>query len=119
MLTLRLMTHVATGGIVAAPTTSLPEDFGGVRNWDYRYTWVRDAAFTLYALIRLGLTEETGRFIHWITERAGEEGDGIPLQPLYGLDGCHDVPERELDLEGYRGSRPVRVGNGAGSSAVW
>lgn len=112
-LVMRLLVSDQYGSLIAAPTFGLPESIGGARNWDYRYTWVRDAAFTLYALIRLGLTEETGRFIHWITERAGEEGDGIPLQPLYGLDGCHDVPERELDLEGYRGSRPVRVGNGA------
>jgi GH15 family glucan-1,4-alpha-glucosidase len=113
-LVLRLLVSQEHGSLIAAPTFGLPESIGGVRNWDYRYTWVRDAAFTLYALIRLGLTDETGRFIHWIAERVGEEGDGIPLQPLYGLDGAHEVPERELlHLEGYRGSRPVRVGNGA------
>ena len=112
-LVLRLLVSQEHGSLIAAPTFGLPESIGGVRNWDYRYTWVRDAAFTLYALIRLGLTDETGRFIHWIADRVGEEGDGVPLQPLYGLDGAHHVPELELDLEGYRGSRPVRVGNGA------
>jgi GH15 family glucan-1,4-alpha-glucosidase len=113
-LVMRLLVSQEHGSLIAAPTFGLPESIGGVRNWDYRYTWVRDAAFTLYALIRLGLTEETGRFIHWIAERVGEEGNGVPLQPLYGLDGAHQVPERELThLEGYRGSRPVRVGNGA------
>ncbi len=113
-LVMRLLVSQEHGSLIAAPTFGLPESIGGVRNWDYRYTWVRDAAFTLYALIRLGLTEETGPFIQWIAERVGEEGNGVPLQPLYGLDGAHQVPERELaHLEGYRGSRPVRVGNGA------
>jgi GH15 family glucan-1,4-alpha-glucosidase len=113
-LVMRLLVSQEHGSLIAAPTFGLPETIGGARNWDYRYTWVRDAAFTLYALIRLGLTEETGRFIAWISKRVGEEGDGVPLQPLYGLDGAHQVPERELShLEGYRGSRPVRVGNGA------
>ncbi|HEX2079424.1 MAG TPA: glycoside hydrolase family 15 protein [Longimicrobium sp.] len=113
-LVMRLLFSESHGSLIAAPTFGLPESIGGARNWDYRYTWVRDAAFTLYALIRLGLTDETGRFIQWIADRVREEGDGVPLQPLYGLDGCHDVPEMELThLEGYRGSRPVRVGNGA------
>jgi GH15 family glucan-1,4-alpha-glucosidase len=113
-LVMRLLVSQEHGSLIAAPTFGLPESIGGVRNWDYRYTWVRDAAFTLYALIRLGLTEETAPFIRWIAERVGEEGNGVPLQPLYGLDGAHQVPERELThLEGYRGSRPVRVGNGA------
>jgi GH15 family glucan-1,4-alpha-glucosidase len=113
-LVMRLLFSQEHGSLIAAPTFGLPESIGGARNWDYRYTWVRDAAFTLYAFIRLGLTEETGRFIHWIADRVREEGDGVPLQPLYGLDGAHAVPELELDhLEGYRGSRPVRVGNGA------
>ena len=113
-LVMRLLVSEEHGSLIAAPTFGLPEALGGARNWDYRYTWVRDAAFTLYALIRLGLTEETGRFIHWIAERTVEEGDGVPLQPLYGIDGAHEVPERELaHLEGYRGSRPVRVGNAA------
>jgi GH15 family glucan-1,4-alpha-glucosidase len=112
-LVLRMLVSQEHGSLIAAPTFGLPEAIGGGRNWDYRYTWVRDAAFTLYALGRLGLTEETGRFIHWIADRVAE-GDGVPLQPLYGLDGAHQVPERELShLEGYRGSRPVRIGNGA------
>jgi GH15 family glucan-1,4-alpha-glucosidase len=113
-LVMRLLVSQEHGSLIAAPTFGLPESIGGVRNWDYRYTWVRDAAFTLYSFIRLGLTEETGRFIHWIADRVREEGDGVPLQPLYGLDGAHELPEFELGhLEGYRGSRPVRVGNGA------
>ena len=113
-LVMRLLFSETHGSLIASPTFGLPESLGGRRNWDYRYTWVRDAAFTLYALLRLGLSEETGRFIHWIAERVVEEGDGVPLQPLYALDGGHDVPERELPhLEGYRGSRPVRVGNAA------
>ncbi|HEV3049864.1 MAG TPA: glycoside hydrolase family 15 protein, partial [Longimicrobium sp.] len=113
-LVMRLLVSQEHGSLIAAPTFGLPESIGGVRNWDYRYTWVRDAAFTLYSFIRLGLTEETGRFIHWIADRVREEGDGVPLQPLYGLDGAHELPEFELEhLEGYRGSRPVRVGNGA------
>ena len=114
-LVLKLLVSHPHGSLVAAPTFGLPEAVGGVRNWDYRYTWVRDAAFTLYALIRLGLTQETGAFIHWISDRvSGEPGNGGPLQPLYGIDGSTQVPEAELDhWEGYRGSRPVRVGNAA------
>lgn len=113
-LVMRLLFSQEHGSLIAAPTFGLPESIGGARNWDYRYTWVRDAAFTLYAFIRLGLTDETGRFIGWIADRVREEGDGVPLQPLYGLDGAHQVPELQLDhLEGYRGSKPVRVGNGA------
>jgi GH15 family glucan-1,4-alpha-glucosidase len=112
-LVLRLLFSDRHGSLVAAPTFGLPEAPGGARNWDYRYTWVRDAAFTLYALIRLGLTEETGRFIHWIAARC-EEDPHLPLQPLYALDGSADVPETELaHLAGYRGSRPVRIGNAA------
>ncbi|HEX5724014.1 MAG TPA: glycoside hydrolase family 15 protein [Longimicrobiaceae bacterium] len=113
-LVLKLLVSEEHGSLVAAPTFGLPEAPGGVRNWDYRYTWIRDAAFTLYALIRLGMTEETGRFIRWIAERCAEPHGGAPLQPLYGLDGRHDVPELELaHWEGYAGSRPVRIGNGA------
>jgi GH15 family glucan-1,4-alpha-glucosidase len=115
-LVLKLLVSQPHGSLVASPTFSLPERVGGVRNWDYRYTWIRDAAFTLYSLIRLGLTDETGAFINWIAQLDHDFDQDIgPLQPLYRIDGSPEVPELELeDWEGYRGSRPVRVGNGAG-----
>ncbi len=106
-----------TGAIVAAPTTSLPEQIGGGRNWDYRYTWIRDAAFSVYALLRLGFTEEAAAFMNWLTDRfreAPEHGLDGPLQIMYGIDGRHELPESELDhFEGYEQSAPVRIGNGA------
>jgi GH15 family glucan-1,4-alpha-glucosidase len=112
LLVLRLLTDEETGGIVAAPTTSLPEDMGGVRNWDYRYCWLRDAALTLEALIEYGYRDEANEWRDWLLRAvAGAPED---LQIMYGVDGRRDLPERELaHLPGYGGSRPVRIGNAA------
>jgi GH15 family glucan-1,4-alpha-glucosidase len=112
LLTLRLLTHGGTGGIVAAPTTSLPEDFGGVRNWDYRFCWLRDASLTLEALLESGYEDEAKLWRDWLLRAAA--GDPQDLQIMYSVDGGRYLPERTLDhLAGYAGSRPVRIGNGA------
>jgi len=113
-LTLKMLTSKKYGSMVAAPTFGIPETVGGIRNWDYRYTWIRDASFTLYALIRLGYTEEAADFMNWIEARCGDLNPDGSLQIMYGLDGRKTLTEIELThLEGYKGSKPVRIGNGA------
>ena len=113
-LVLKLLTSAEFGSILAAPTFGLPETIGGGRNWDYRYTWLRDAAFTVYAFLRLGHTAEADAFMRWLKARAGESGPEGRFQPFYGLDGRKELPEIELPhLRGYRGSAPVRIGNAA------
>lgn len=115
LMVLKLLTYEPTGAIVAAPTFSIPEDVGGVRNWDYRYSWVRDSSFTIYILLRLGFKEEADAYMQFISERiltSRNPDGGLPI--MFTIRGATDIPEFELDhLEGYKRSRPVRVGNAA------
>ncbi|WP_458094656.1 glycoside hydrolase family 15 protein [Roseomonas sp. WA12] len=113
-LALKLMTSAEHGSMVAAPTFGLPETIGGPRNWDYRYTWLRDAAFTVYAFLRLGHTAEADAFMRWLAAREKESGPDGQLELMYGLDGHQELTETVLPhLDGYQDSRPVRIGNGA------
>jgi GH15 family glucan-1,4-alpha-glucosidase len=113
-LVLKLLTSQKNGSIIAAPTFSLPEKIGGMRNWDYRYTWIRDASFTIYAFLRLGFKEEAMAFIQWAEERCENIGEGGTLGLMYTIDGKKKLVEEELDhLEGYKKSAPVRIGNSA------
>jgi GH15 family glucan-1,4-alpha-glucosidase len=113
-LVLKLMTSARYGSVVAAPTFGLPEEVGGIRNWDYRYTWIRDASFTIYTLLKLGYKKEAREFIQWVEKRCNDISDAGSLRLMYGIDGRIDLYEEELShLEGYKHSSPVRIGNAA------
>ncbi|HVW13367.1 MAG TPA: glycoside hydrolase family 15 protein [Mucilaginibacter sp.] len=113
-LVLKMLTSNKYGSLVAAPTFSLPEEIGGERNWDYRYTWIRDASFTVYCLLSLGYTREARNFIDWVEHKCFDVKKRTNLQIMYKLDGSKEITETVLtDLEGYKQSKPVRIGNAA------